>query len=67
MATEIIKQIDIISNKLRIIKGNKYANKYKSNALTLLKNNINIQILIEATMCFLDDDYKLTDNICITN
>lgn len=69
MTTEIINQINLISNELRNIQGEEYANQYSHNALELLKNNIHnnneIQILIEATACLLDEDYKfkLIDNL----
>lgn len=69
MTTEIINQINIISNELRNIQGEEYANQYSHTALELLKKNIHnnneIQILIEATTCLLGEDskFKLIDNL----
>jgi hypothetical protein len=69
MATDILKHIDIISNEIRNNQGEDYAKQYSHIALELLNKNSHsndeIHILIEATFCLIDDDFrcKLIDDL----
>jgi len=62
MTTELLSQINKISNEIKLIQGDEYGEQYYNVAFNLIHNhpeNINqYQILIEATHILIDDDYK---------
>ncbi len=62
MTTELLSQINKISNEIKLIQGDEYGEQYYNVAFNLIQNhpeNINqYQILIEATHILIDDDYK---------